>query len=390
MEKKGVASKHYELKSANNLEPSLSWFADCKSNSRSLFASSRAQELRKARPQVSPRSSALIMSASASATTPPAKRARFSAKMVQKQGPKTDRARDYKAPVQICIYDWGCNAARYFPGQTVAEKLWQLQILHDVHNGVGYQTSTSIDEVLSKFKGGTAKSTKTMEATHAIRYTNTGGKDEKFDRDNVGLVPWRGALYSAGPDVSDALRLLTLVTKRKVECGHLLVHPELQVIGLQEECPFGTLPEGWMYKQATDVPSPFAAAPPKSYRHLVMHVELTEVASPTTNTTKKADYTKTGEDEPVVEDFEQEPDLHEQEASGSWTILMYGGIYDYRREFDMLEIEGGYIDLENDKREFVRTVSTDLGDSGKALLLNILGTRCVQAITCGFAQCHRV
>ena len=62
-----------------------------------------------------------------------------------------------------------------------------------------------------------------------------------------------------------------------------------------------------------------------------------------------------------------------EQAAGNWTILIYGGIYEYRRDFDMLEIEGGYIDLEGDKREFVRTVSTDLRDSGKALLLNILG-----------------
>ena len=319
------------------------------------------------------------MSSSASTTTapfqPPTKRARFSAKMVQKQGVKADRAKDYKAPVQICVYEWGSTAVHYFPGQTIGTKLWQLQILHDVHNGVAYQTSTSIDEVLSKFKGGIAKTSKAMETAHSIRFTNTGGKDERFDRDNVGLVPWRGALYSAGPDVRDALHLLMLVTKRKVECGHLLIHPELQVIGLDEECPYGPLPDGWTYKPVASLPSPFAAAPPRSYRHIVMHVELTEIV---TNTTKPNGTEETpgpeedGEETEIKEGLEKELTLLEQ-AAGNWTILIYGGIYEYRRDFDMLEIEGGYIDLEGDKREFVRTVSTDLSDSGKALLLNILG-----------------
>ena len=138
---------------------------------------------------------------------------------------------------------------------------------------------------LVKFKVGIAKTCKAMETAHAIRFTNTGGKDEKFDRDNVGLVPWRGALYSAGPDVCARLHLLMLVTKRKVECGHLLIHLELQVIGLDKECPYGPLPEGWTYKPVASLPSPFAAAPPRSYRHIVMHVELTEIVSNTTKQT---------------------------------------------------------------------------------------------------------
>ena len=199
--------------------------------------------------------------------------------MVQRQGLKNEKGKDSKAPVLIAIQDWGYNAVRYFPGQTTETQLWQLQIMHDAHNGVAYQTGNVIDEVLPKFKGGSAKTTKTTETQHAIRYTNTNGKDEQFDRDHVGMVPWRGALYIAKADFRDALDLLGLVAKHKVESGHLSFAPLMHVIGLADGLPYGSLPQGWSYEKVSEVPSLFAAAPPRSNRHLVMQVEKGEATS---------------------------------------------------------------------------------------------------------------
>ena len=308
-----------------------------------------------------------MASSSTSQRTPPAKRARFSAKMVQKQGLKNEKGKDSKAPVHVAIQDWGYNAMRYFPGQTTETQLWQLQILHDAHNGVGYQTGSAIDEVLSKFKDGSVKNSKAMEARYAIRYTNTNGKDEKFDRDNVGMVPWRGALYIAKADFTDALVLLGLVAQQKVESGHLTCPPPMHVVGLSDELPHGSLPEGWSYMKVSEVPSPFAAAPPRGYRHLVMQVEKAEAAPAIAPI-------GTGEDKEKEEIEEGQNKVHPVATEDRvWTILCYGGIYEFRREFDSLNIEGGYVDNDGEKREFVRTLSADLGEASKNMILDVLG-----------------
>ena len=279
--------------------------------------------------------------------------------MVQKPGNKPDS----KAPLHIAIYDWGYNASRFFPGLSSETQLWQLQIIHEVHNGVGFQTGSAIDEVLHKFKGGEAKSAKAMEAHHGIRYTNTNGKDEKFDRNDVGMVPWRGALYIANSDFKDALVLLGLVAKRKVECGHLASLPSLHVIGESDELVCGTLPDGWSYKKVTDMPSPFAAAPPRGYHHLVLQVERD--GAPSRPVSRQADPTA---------DQKEEEQSHKATAEQSrWTILLFGGIYEFRREFDSLNIEGGYIDVEGENRPYVRTLPADLQDSSKAMVMEILG-----------------
>ena len=295
--------------------------------------------------------------------------------MVQKQGLKNEKGKDSKAPVHVAIQDWGYNATRYFPGQTTETQLWQLQILHDAHNGVGYQTSSAIDEVLSKFKDGSAKNSKAMEAQYAIRYTNTNGKDEKFDRNNVGMVPWRGALYIAKADFADALVLLGLVAHYKVESGHLTCPPPMHVVGVSDELPHGSLPEGWSYMKVSDVPSPFAAAPPRSYRHLVMQVEKGE-AAPGIAPIGTAEASEGKEDEEKgemkVEEGEKKTRAVATEAP-VWTILFFGGIYEFRREFDSLNIEGGYVDNDGEKREFVRTLSADLGDASKNMILDVLG-----------------
>ena len=123
-----------------------------------------------------------------------------------------------------------------------------------------------------------------------------------------------------------------------------------------------------------------------------MHVELTEIVTNTTKpngTEEMPGPNEDGEAEPgLQEGLEQELTLLEQ-AAGNWTILIYGGIYEYRRDFDMLEIEGGYIDLEGDKREFVRTVLHRPQRLRQSFASEHSGRGCVQAMSCRSAQCHR-
>eukprot|EP00971_Amphidinium_carterae_P199258 3954484-Amphidinium_carterae.1 len=125
----------------------------------------------------------------ASSSERPTKRCRFSAKNVVFQSPRTqkrDGAGD--GAVQVTVYDWG-SASLVFPSCTA--KLRQVQVQHRSHNGITYQPNKLAQTVLPKFQGGHTKKLDGLVEQQRIKLTNTGGKNESFDRDEIGLTPWR-------------------------------------------------------------------------------------------------------------------------------------------------------------------------------------------------------
>ena len=293
------------------------------------------------------------MASSGSNQQPAAKRPRYSAKSVKMRADKTKEGA--LAPLQVAVHSWGQTASVYFPGHTRSTPMWQLQVMHDAHNGLGFMMNSSLREALPKFRGGAATTLESMERLHGIKYTNAGGPGDRFDRDGAGFQHWRIALYVAGPTCDAGLELLGLVVERKIEIGHLVLPPEMQVIGREVEFPHGPLPAGWRYVQTLDVPTPFAALPPKSRRHLWMQVELPQESA-------------------AAAAAGQQPAEEEDAATTeSWVVMFYGGVYDYRDRFEALNIEGGQIEEDSDTKNFVRMLTADLGNESKKLLSAVLG-----------------
>ena len=304
---------------------------------------------------------------------PPAKRARFSAKMVKMASPRTDRPRDHNAPVQLTIHDWGQNAMQFFPGRPRSMPLWQVQVSHEVHNGVGYMMNSTVKDVLPKFREGSAVTLEAMEKVHSIKYTNTGGKNDNFDKDDIGLQPWRVAFYVAGANCHAVLELLKLVVQRKLENGQLILEPELQVVGTSAVNLHGHLPEGWVYKQVTEIANPFICLPPKGRRHLWLQVELSD-GSTSQKSSTAAVQQESGE--PREEEAAADSLPRSDEAAGattSWILMFFGGIYDFRDRFEAQGIEGGHVEQGSESKDYVRKLVADLTAEGKETVLKILG-----------------
>ena len=296
---------------------------------------------------------------SSSTQQPAAKRARYTAKMVQMAVAKSEKPKDYHVPVRTVVHSWGNNAFLYFPGQPRSTPLWQVQVMHEMHDGIAYMLSAAIKDALPKFKDGKALTLEAMEKVHSIKCTNTGGKGDNFDKDGAGLQQWRNAIYVAGPTCHAALELVQLVAQQKVESGQLIVQPPLQIIDSAASNPLGSLPAGWIYKQVLDAPGPFAACPPKGRKHLWMQVETCQSGS---EDAKEADTKEEGEEE---EEGQVTP------PTPSWNLLFYGGIYEYRELFEAQNIEGAYVGPEGASKEFVRSLPVDM--SSKETILHVLG-----------------
>ena len=210
---------------------------------------------------------------SSSTGAPSAKRAKISLKTVKFQS-RGDRAQNAHAPVVTSVFNWGRNASLYFEGVGRSCPLWQVQVVHEAHNGIAYGMNNGLKEALPHFGGGVATTLETMEQVHKIRYTNTGGRTDTFDRDEVGHQVWRCALYVGSPTFHPVLELLKIVVDRYVESGRLLMRPDLVVVGVE---PSHALPDGWVVRPAVSPVSPFFALPPKGRRHVLAQVEQAEV-----------------------------------------------------------------------------------------------------------------
>ena len=293
------------------------------------------------------------MASSGSNQQPAAKRPRYSAKSVKMRADKTKEGA--LAPLQVAVHSLGPDCECLLPWtnpehSTLATagdaRRSQWPWLHDEHLAEG---------ALPKFRGGAATTLESMERLHGIKYTA-----RRQVRTRWGWIPALAhCAVVAGPTCDAGLELLGLVVERKIEIGHLVLPPEMQVIGREVEFPHCPLPAGWRYVQTLDVPTPFAALPLKSRRHLWMQVELPQESAAAAAAAAAAGQQPTEEEDAATPE--------------SWVVMFYGGVYDYRDRFEALNIEGGQIEEDSDTKNFVRMLTTDLGNESKKLLSAVLG-----------------
>ena len=55
----------------------------------------------------------------------------------------------------------------------------------------------AMKDAMPNFRNGTVRALEELEKKRGIMYINTGGKSDHFDKDSVGLMPWRSAMLLA-------------------------------------------------------------------------------------------------------------------------------------------------------------------------------------------------
>ena len=282
---------------------------------------------------------------------PAAKRSRFSAKNFSARTPA--RSNDASAngdgsDLVVSIRRWGSSYGVFEDGSRT-ETLWQLQVAHGGKSSFGYNLFGVCKEALATYPDTDIRDLTQLERKKHIKVLHgappmTGPSDP----DNVGLAAWQPVVYA--PNTDDGLNLIHFVTKHKVGAGDLLQLPNF--IAVFPDGGTTPVPTPWMvHKEHALQLSPFKSVPPKGRRHVLMQIELDRAAS----------QAATADDELTGSDHESHP--------SNYSIMLFGGLYDYRTFFDALGIQGGSVPMaDGEKSEYVRYVRiTDTLEDRKRL-----------------------
>ena len=166
-------------------------------------------------------------------------------------------------------------------GCTVDMPLLQVQLGGLGQKAFTYKAAATAREAVATYGNGDLTTLQELEEQHKIRLAiNSSPPSGPLDVDGVGLIEWQVALYGGGKNEDGAINVLKFihhVLEYKVQQGQLREAPPLQVFvcpGLRKMST--TPPRPWVVASSADarvVPKPFAAAPPRGRRHVVIQLE---------------------------------------------------------------------------------------------------------------------
>ena len=287
---------------------------------------------------------------------PPTKKRRFTAQnlIVTREFENSN-----SSDLVVTIRRWGCTL-NVFPNGTTGESLWQLQIRHNPAqrmNGFGSQLLATVRDALQSYPTPEIRDLKTLEDQEQILIYNGGpGRNGEHDPDKVGLEPWQAVIYQGGEDPNKALDFIHFIMKHKIRKGQIIQMPKLLVVSREEALP-ADLPDAWELSSQAAPHKPFAAVPPKQRRHILCQLEIKECPE---------------QNDQAVPDEQTIPDSEAEEDS-DYIFSLFGGMYNYRDLLDAANINGGYVEIdENGTREYVRMLQIKNDRDGRAQIQSLL------------------
>ena len=240
-------------------------------------------------------------------------------------------------PVTVNVVKW-IDDGRYFFDDLQSEMpMYQYQIQHEKKPSVLFQFLAELKKFIATLDPA-LPSLEEMEKQRFIRVAMPGDRFE--DVDDVGIVPWRVALYAATDEPKSILTMINQFVTWKCQQSEFSSHgqPKIELTHSSKECldacesleGFDIKPMGSFSLHAFD------AAPFRGKRHLVMNIEK-------------------GDDD------------------NTYDILFFGCTWPFRWDFEKASIQGGYIEGESADKEYCRMLSDVLDDvDGRARLQKIL------------------
>ena len=278
------------------------------------------------------------------ASQPPATRRRLSARGLVVQ-PTAARATGAKAtsaqPVQVSIVKWSDANHGIIQVQNGSDDapLYQFQIVHEGRPSITYGFLQSFRAFLPTYDAELA-SLDDLETKKGIRIALSGGSIER-DPDDIGVKPWRLAMYARTASPESVLEMLSSFVREKAKGLEFsgADMPELKITSQSAALLAAPAPQPWTAEPAGSVhPNPFDAAPPKGRRHLLLQVE-------------------------------------KEDTDGMYSIMFLGNTWPFRDAFESAGVTGGYVDG-GEKKEYVRCMQgLELCETDKARIASVLGER---------------
>ena len=247
------------------------------------------------------------------------------------------------APVLVSIIRWADSSDVLFEDGAVGTPVFQFQIVHDTKPSVTFGFESFFKVYLTQ-RNSTIRDLADLERRAFMRLSCALGSRGN-DPDEVGVKPWRVAMYASTHRPQEVLEFLEGFINFKsrgkdfAACGV----PPMRISAASATHLPNPLPEPWeLEPDGAASPHPFDALPMQGRRHLLLQVESVD--------------------------------------SHAYDFLFAGNVYLHRNRFEACGVDGGYIG-EDDGREYVRCLQgVCFDDAGKRRLTAILGDHCLQGL----------
>ena len=187
------------------------------------------------------------------------------------------KGRPTQAPLAAVVHHWGTSG---WALGADGEELWQVQVLH--RDGPGFKGSfrwqviTTCQQALQNHPNPEITDLKSLRKVGKVQILCTmpsqWTEDYDPDPDRMNFQLWEPVLYAAGPTPYEALKIIGLVLRAKIDLGYLSqMPPKMEVQWALGAPPRQPLPRPWVLMRdgSLDLANPFEVLPPTGRRHVL-------------------------------------------------------------------------------------------------------------------------